>query len=760
MRSWLLLAVVLVLSLAVYVVMGRAPGEAGTTQLADGALGVPALVPSVPESEAKAEGGRVRGLPDLEPDTPAERLAAAPAVDPLFGAFELVDEFAEGSTVVVQHADTGEPLAGALVRAIPMSSAVGARFESLGRTGMPVFDLLQTQSLAARTDLDGHVRVRTDPRGTLLLVQARDAGGPMEFLGMLGPRFPRPLVARLGRLRTVEVSVRDESGAAVAGALVVGSCRRWHARREEVQRLVSRRTDSGGHVTLWVHSDAGRLGFGDELLGHDFSVGLEVLGGEDLAATPVWDGQGHGVVSLVVPGTGELAVRVEDAADRAVAGVDLVLSTAESGETLFEHRLTEAEAEAPGGYVLPLVALDREFELELRASRSRSPLHKTFAGPTEPGERVAIAMRLARVEPALRGRAVDGGGRPLAQLALTFGVRERRFVRTDAEGRFALDAAWLDVKAVFMKALFEDGDSAHRVLSLDMPDLIDPRDPWIDLGDVVFEHSPLLVAGDLGDLAGEPVVGQVGGVTYDGDPANGGRYLETLVVASPTDARGHFRMRGSQCNQEGARWLLLVAFGEGALAEEAISVPAGTDELEITLAPAATVSFRLEGIPSSLSGCLEAELVALDAPASDEGRSFPGRTSVGRLSWIGPMPLGRYRLVVRPDEHDFVDAITWSRELDLEPGLNDLGGLDEALDLHVYEIEFDPPPEGVGSAPDFLVARTPDGSGKLVRSGHGKRTGPNTWTLLSIGPATEVQFRLGAERRTWPLEEPRMRVRL
>lgn len=226
-----------------------------------------------------------------------------------------------------------------------------------------------------------------------------------------------------------------------------------------------------------------------------------------------------------------------------------------------------------------------EFEL-----RTRGVPSQIVTGPTQPGERVRVELRMPNDTPVLIGRALDAAHRPIAAQLMfrcVGGNGTGEFLlRTRSEGRWQipLSPGDRDRPLTLTITVMEPGavqaeQQAHLSLAT-LPAGI------TDLGDVQLTATPLLVAGRVQWSDGTPVDRPQVTIDYRDDEGRGWQSLHNTFPSHPGD--GRFVFRGAA---PGRKLRLHVVGGNYAPRSPVEAVP-GAEDVVIEVAKGSTVSAR------------------------------------------------------------------------------------------------------------------------------------------------------------------------
>ncbi len=380
-------------------------------------------------------------------------------------------------------------------------------------------------------------------------------------------------------------------------------------------------------------------------------------------------------VSLALPPTGEVEVRVFDQAGRAPTG-DWSATLALIGE---EESLDPTLAFERPSWLRPMPddgggprALFRHVELGRRweAVVSREPFdvpsRARADGPLRAGERIVVDVTSGADHPVLVFRAVDVTGRVLRESELTlerysfFGSLGTSTVTTDADGRFEVDveASWLAGGSLLVRQELEDGRELSGYGEVD-GDLDPGRHPR---GDIVLVPDEVLVTGRVSRRDGGS---HSGAQVFAGRNAN---FREDLRFDwGPNDVEGTsapdgtFTLRGKHPDQVFQVWAY-----DGDWRSTPVQARAG-EHVELVLEPYWEVRGRLSvdaGVPMRFGLTLRGEELHTGTVEVDP----EGRFRMDRV------PTGRYDFVVTSGDVELVrhEGLAVDRDLDL--GAVDLSG--------------------------------------------------------------------------------------
>ncbi len=350
-------------------------------------------------------------------------------------------------------------------------------------------------------------------------------------------------------------------------------------------------------------------------------------------------------VDIRLPAAGGLVLRLVDGAGLEGRATASRIGGPERGWSRGYHF---AQAEIVDGVArFDRLALGLDFELRAWVEGWGGDGSIPVKGPSQPGESPEAWLDLA-AGPSLRGRLVDPEGAPVADTDCAFSnTPNRRYgsFRTDADGRFhiLLSETVAQEERLYLLPHREDRDHRNdlsRIAVLELGGELPPG--WHELGDVLLESTPTVVAGQVVDEAGDPVDGAWLRVEQP-RPGSGDRWDEAAGVDGVSvDAEGRFRIQGLLTREAPTR---LKVYADGWLPVEPLPITPGAEDLRIQLRQGAFAEARLE-LPEGF-GCWDFALY-LHSAGPDEG-GVRLRQEDG-LWTSRPAEAGEYRLVVRLED--------------------------------------------------------------------------------------------------------------
>lgn len=513
------------------------------------------------KSAAMATGadGPAAREPEKAPTSPA--VAAGEQVARELG-LELATGSDDGPVLIAVEKGSGKPIAGALVIVHEYCRPVLGRRPPAEPTRPPHrLDFLRWKNLWWRqkayvADDDGRVRVQRLVANAVVVAWHPSFHGVLRLRDQLAPETRVELEAT----RLVRVRVVDVNGAPRADVPIEFT----EATKEK--RTISRGFRSGADGLVELHP-------------------LEALPPEReppafarVALAIPWVESRPGVerlidpnhlpdetIELTVPATGSIAIRVVDGLGNALPGASASYQAGivEPGDSRSPEEQIERTRrdwrDLPldhGECVLAPVGLDLFFRLEA-GCRGHEGRGRVVAGPRTDGERIECVLALADHAPTLTGRIIDGEGNPRAnsQVMVQFvrrgsgplsdePGRVEQF-ETDAAGRFRTDRPSTPLTDALLRFTEVDG-LGYWLAGGDRPVGAAADDP-LDVGDVVVEDFPVLVAGVVVDHAGVPV--EAAEIAVEASPR--GQLLEELGpvaffpgVGTVSGADGRFEVDG------------------------------------------------------------------------------------------------------------------------------------------------------------------------------------------------------------------------
>lgn len=449
---------------------------------------------------------------------------------------------------------------------------------------------------ARRTVADGQGRFAIDEAALGVHVIARAPGlfGSASF----APGESSPLRIELHPEAELRVRVVDGEGQPMERVRI-----ELRAQRES-EAIVVAHTQADGMARLvrWKGSLAGWYSAPQIL----WLVVDELFEDAPMHAFPAQDPPDD-VVQFTLPRSGVCEVRALDAAGepaRQAYMVHLALVTADfagsdelPGPHKFRYVSRRFEPGTPAlfehvelGRELAAFARDEDFDIDVQARG---------VGPRTPGERVVIEVRAKDVA-GITGRLLRLDGTVFSNASLPLdglydvdaevGLMLSARLRTDEEGRFEVaisESTELDEGAAI--DAYECDSQGH---ALGRVRLRLPREAMtqrIELGDARMEPLPVYASGRVRLATGEPAGGAL--VTPDDLKPQSGWYNFDRPASSwrvRCDAQGKFELR----TPLSATHLALTAAKDGYTSEP-VTVTVGSRDVELVLAPEATLAGRL-----------------------------------------------------------------------------------------------------------------------------------------------------------------------
>jgi len=429
----------------------------------------------------------------------------------------------EGVLLRVIDADSGAPVSGATVRFLD-PDVPGAMGEGWRPIRLRAHESAQVDALGSIHQTDEKGELRLPAFGKRAYVSASHDG--LYDFATLRANRRKPIVLKLVRDETVRVQVLDPAGNPCAGVPV--ALRPYH--EEKSEDGTGRETAGGGGRGSFRSMSpnasrprdlaevytAGSEGIAElrhvqEIVRPKVERRMHSVAIACLLAEPVEIGIGDDRSSeeplvLQLPETGEVEVRVVDVNGEPLLDenltVALELALEADGRSARFGSFLEKETPAPKGRaVFRYVGLGVNLDAWALRDWLSAPLEGSGKGPTEAGARVTLTLKCTAPDCLLRGRLLDGAGRPLAGTEVTFGVSWRegraagsgmRQVDTDEEGGFEVllgpgpYAGWSSLE---LEIRHRDPQSRKTTSArIDLPR--EPTPGEVDLGDVVLDTSP------------------------------------------------------------------------------------------------------------------------------------------------------------------------------------------------------------------------------------------------------------------------------
>jgi len=584
-------------------------------------------------SNAAREPGSGSGPPPIED---AAAVAERREPDGSVAAASPAPAAHDGPAVTVLRPDGFTPATGARVELLDLSALARDEVDAIEGFGEALF---AQRGVVLETGAGGTARLPEFERLAWIHASADGAWGRLE---LQRDRAEDPRVV-LREEAAIDVRVRDDSGAAVAGIPVVaGRQSAGHHGPAQVE-LFRARTDGEGRVTVphagwlvsqvhdvgWLPSSAFLFLSVDAVIGEPPQVKLDP---KDLPET----------AEMTVPPTGTVVVRAVRGGGEPFGGEGLLmleLVQEESSGTTFRWRFERGTSLAvrrlaAGMARFRFVEVGPRLSIRLNTLGFRA-IREGFDGPSSPGETVEHRIVVGDPVPTLSLVLLDEERRPLrnrevATLPLERSARStyrtrtalRARAETDGEGRlvdFELTGSPPDDGYLRRRfaVLFEDEARAGQPEYEGRIDL--PVGAWegrIHGGELVLEQVPLLIAGRVKDAAGQPVEGAVVNV------GSRRRFL------SHTPPDGSFVIH-ARTEEEPLR---VRASKRGMARGETVEVVPGARGVELVLRPAT----RVEGRVLLGEGVLPARVrILVESPGQsartriDEGGAFSFTASPG-----------------------------------------------------------------------------------------------------------------------------------
>lgn len=355
----------------------------------------------------------------------------------------------------------------------------------------------------------------------------------------------------------------------------------------------------------------------------------------------------------------------------------------------------------------PGVAIGQRLLLQMTQPSGGGALERIFDGPTHTGETVVVRIE-AGSDPVLIGRLLDTEGFPLAEASChsrieSDGMAADGEFSTDAEGRFRIVLGSNNVRGK-MKGLqiqperiqitepggvrisvsgwgFGNSDPSRRA-RVPLPH-VEPVGVY-DLGDVMFESAPILVAGRVVDAAGAPIEGvhlQVEQWSHQpvrSDPI----YRGVDGARARSDQDGAFRI----CCDAPEEALRLRAQSAAFLTPPPLDFVAGREGVVVVMSAAGSVTGTLR-FPVGGSFHVAAHLLPDAGGSSLQTTVNAGPDSVGKFHFR-PVAAGSHALQLKLEDHlppfHVVPGVSVAAGGEtVDPRLQ---GLDLAQFLHVYAV--------------------------------------------------------------------------
>lgn len=620
--------------------------------LADAERGAEVEAATVGRSEvASIEGERSEAV---------EVAASARTVDAIGGARR---------SLQVVDGETGAPLADVAVWQFAPSAFGGAGLRallsSMERKGMGMLEgAARDEARFFRTGAEGFVDVADLVGGSLVLAEAEGRRG----FGVVGSGYDTGERIAVVEPRALEVRTVDPAGVALENVQLELVENWW-------RNYAPARTGRDG---AWSLSEANTL-FAPLVAARSPSgrteVGLRISGTlEDVMV----DLANPEPVTLVVEGC-QLVVWVADERGRPwsegwvrfTAGTTRARAELGVDGRAVLHGLTPGlrgrvsmygadsleQSQLPLGVDVELNAPEVECRLRLRPL---SDQHLVFRAVDASGAPLAAhTVELTETHTA----PPPESGKPPPGWGSNFATQR---METDGEGRVRLDTSMIGrfVREGGEYGLVLRTETGGRPLITPDVELSGPQAWPVDLGDLVFDVAPPLVAGRVVDAAGAPVENARVEVGVPPDPTGGGSFWMEVLDRTRTEADGSFAMHGSADVAQ-----LRVTAQSSALGDALpVDVSAGTTDVELVLFGIGSIVVTLAEGQLELAEGIRARIqpMALDqpglhfAPQHNGGYSTDGTwhwsefDGAGRIDWTD-VPPGTYHVQLFDGANVLVD---------------------------------------------------------------------------------------------------------
>lgn len=685
MKRSLVLLAPLVVAAAIFAALVLGSRDDPAAGSAEGVAVAPVGGPTEPEA-----GAADLSAPDAGPragrEAPREVAEAPPVERPGPASGAVVPEATEVELLVVSALDD-RPVAGAEVRVVHTDEA-WENFDGADRGGR------LAASPVLRTDGAGRVTIPLATKERTWVEAHHETG---LWGGRTLPREPSEVHRlELERDLTLRARVRDTGGAPIAGIPVALRSRDngWaHDRRELL-------TDGDGAVAF-LHAQRSLRNRDERDL---FSLAVDALFVDSVEHRFDPERPPREEVELVVHPTGQLVVRVygpngeESRGDGLVSAGIVKEGQPRTISPFSAERRDRVDAPLRAGVArFSWVDVGQELEVEVLREGADVGTVVYARGPTRPGEEAEVAVTLGADHPVLAFRAVEPGGEPITDdgLEVRVDIKTRHSstfndhpVSTDGEGRFLLDigADWSEGIHRTLTVRREREGEEEAVAFIDLSRSFPPG--ITDMGDLVLDRAPILVAGRVVDGGGAPVPGARLSVGYrqarEDASTRPDFWNQTAVTAHVTDAEGRFEIRDRVPGSE----FRLVAKAEGRTGSPVPFLP-GEEGLVVRLLAAGTIQGRVLLDPAVPPDLVEILLAPMDAPDLEylehwERNDAPDDD--GTFGFVRLLP-GTYRATVRIENG--VD------DLEVREPVLVLGGEDTVLAdvdlrgrLHVFRLEL------------------------------------------------------------------------
>lgn len=504
--------------------------------------------------------------------------------------------------VLVRRKGSDEPIAGALVRWLEFESVEADVMSQLERSEVQIEAVLEAYGSEAMTDSAGRVRVPELRDGGCLSAAREDSWG----MRVLSNEEESPVVLEIQEDPPVVVRVVDGHGEPCGGVPVVLRVSKRSRSRDGLRAASAERTGLARleHPrTIAALMEAEQLSVGLALL-----VAPPIEAPLDLAAIP------REPIELVVPPLAGVDVRIrafDGSPFSTPATVTLDLVEAEKPiDPAMRRRLGAAERSGTsvGGLArFDLVGLGLEVAAVVQADGFEPAMARGFA-PSVPGERAELVVQMPPRAPTLVGRALHPGGQPLAgeRLQSVLAVESprnrsarNRYLVTEADGTFRLpvDPAFDAEEGRCTFEIAADGSDGRTISAqVEVPLPLSSGD--VELGDLLLELPPLIVAGSVVSSLGTPISNaQITVLRQVGVDDPGGQVLWTSVqgVRGTSGPEGRFEVRG----RIQAREIAVAASHRDYVQGETTPIAFGAPEVRLELEKAGSVAIRVlvdEGI--------------------------------------------------------------------------------------------------------------------------------------------------------------------
>ncbi|MCP5020411.1 MAG: hypothetical protein GY930_01430 [bacterium] len=637
----------------------------------------------------------------LVQDPPPAAEATKPEVEPI----QYAESLAEGTLITVVLPDGQTPAKHAILTLLREQGMNGAAVGDRLASGASIDAVLDEFGLHYRCDENGQARPAFELGQMFLRADWHRDG--VSLRAMLTSRealeasYTLVLQPRLG----FEVHVTDMQGRPRAGMEVQLQC--WSGQRRHFGdmralaiAITEKKTGSAflGNVLKDFEATASK----EELQGMEAQIGVKGLFYQPPAAPVDWQLNSPERVELQVPDMGSVRIIALDSEGKPLQSGTILVVPRGEGEAEESYRdlrgiqpISIHGGEASHNVHNVEVGMDLEAFLFLGGGAEPS-CRVPFAGPVEAGGEVEVTLQAKELGLTLVARLVDADGNPLANqqvhvvplehAAAAPSPSEVHRTQSDADGVIRVEMPellqWSGDPGLVLLAI-QAGLREQHTAQVPMPAVLRPGE-W-HLGTVVVHPPPVLVAGRVVDTSGKGVHCQLVATQYPAKLNSGGESQSGHQVRwrLQSDRDGYFLLR----TDGGAGQVGVKVQGVHYSQTQEVLVTPGTEDIQLVVELAASVTLRLAGVPPDQ---LRALTLVLTETSSQKPSSFHPFNSdpVGILEGIAP---GRYTLslIVGFEFANKADNELWSEEVELSVGqVLDLGQITPQSAIYTYTVRL------------------------------------------------------------------------